>query len=84
MLGISLIAAITAAVFAAVPASAIDGDATMTAAAMSGGTCSFANYTFPPDIYGAGLGPSNWAGGRKCGTCLQVTGPEGSVKVMVR
>jgi expansin len=77
--------AATVAALASVPfVSAIDGDATMTGASLGGGTCSFANYTFPAGIYGAGLGPSNWANGTKCGSCLQVDGPRGSVKVMVR
>ncbi len=40
-----------------VVADSIHGDATFTSASMSGGTCSFANYTFPPDIFGAGPWP---------------------------
>lgn len=65
-------------------ANAIDGDATFTGVSLSGGTCSFANYSFPVGIYGSGIGPSNWAGGGKCGACVDVDGPVGSVRVMVR
>jgi expansin len=69
---------------AVVPAAiAIDADATFTQASIGGGTCSFSNYTFPDGLFGAGLGPSNWAGGGKCGSCLQVDGPRASVRVMV-
>lgn len=61
----------------------IHGDATSTGISLSGGTCSFSNYSLPQGIYGTGLGPANWDGGGKCGSCLQVTGPKGSVTVMV-
>jgi len=64
-------------------AGGINGDATYTEASKGGGTCSFANYTFPPNIFGTGLGPANWSNGTKCGSCLQVEGPRGSAKVMV-
>lgn len=59
------------------------GDATFTGNNVGGGTCSFVNYTLPAGVSGTGIGPSNWATGSKCGSCLQVTGPRGSVKVMV-
>lgn len=61
----------------------IRGDATFTGSNVNGGTCSFVNYTLPGGISGVGIGPPNWANGSKCGACLQVNGPRGSVKVMV-
>lgn len=76
--------ALAAAIFAAlVTADPISGQATFTEGSVSGGTCSFTNYSLPTGIYGAGLGPANWANGSKCGACLQVEGPQGSVNVMV-
>ncbi len=62
----------------------IRGDATFTGNNLGGGTCSFFNYTMAPGLSGVGIGPSNWASGGKCGACLQVNGPRGRVKVMVR
>lgn len=62
----------------------IRGQAMLTGQATTGGTCSFANYTLPRDIYGVGIGGGNWAGGGKCGSCLDVFGPGGSARVMVR
>ncbi|KAL8408396.1 hypothetical protein RB594_007000 [Gaeumannomyces avenae] len=78
-------ARLAAALSALLPARAlaIPGDATFTDGKLASGTCSFSNYSFPPGIYGSGLGPANWAGGAKCGACLQVTGPRGSTKVMI-
>jgi expansin len=64
-------------------AALIRGDATFTGNNLSGGTCSFVNYTLPAGVSGVGIGPPNWANGTKCGACLQVNGPRGSVKVMV-
>lgn len=65
-------------------AALIRGDATFTGNNINGGTCSFTNYTLPAGVSGVGIGPPNWANGTKCGACLQVNGPRGSVKVMVR
>ncbi|KAL8297880.1 hypothetical protein RB600_002751 [Gaeumannomyces tritici] len=78
-------ARLAAALSALLPARAlaIPGDATFTNGNLASGTCSFSSYSFPPGIYGSGLGPANWAGGAKCGACLQVTGPRGSTKVMI-
>ncbi|KAK0611050.1 RlpA-like double-psi beta-barrel-protein domain-containing protein-containing protein [Immersiella caudata] len=64
-------------------AALIRGDATFTGNNLNGGTCSFVNYTLPAGVSGVGIGPPNWANGTKCGACLQVNGPRGSVKVMV-
>ncbi|SPO05196.1 related to extracellular cellulase CelA/allergen Asp F7-like, putative [Cephalotrichum gorgonifer] len=61
----------------------IRGSATFTGNDHTGGTCSLFNYTLPAGISGTGIGPSNWATGGKCGSCLQVRGPNGSTKVMV-
>ena len=62
----------------------IRGSATFTGNEHTGGTCSLTNYSLPEGVYGTGIGPSNWASGGKCGSCLQVNGPLGSTKVMVR
>ncbi len=40
--------------------------------------CSFTGYTIPSGIYGTALSDSNWADASNCGTCLQVTGPNGN------
>ncbi|KAK0648882.1 RlpA-like double-psi beta-barrel-protein domain-containing protein-containing protein [Cercophora newfieldiana] len=64
-------------------AALIRGDATFTGSNVNGGTCSFVNYTLPAGVSGVGIGPPNWANGTKCGACLQVNGPRGSVKVMI-
>ncbi|KAK1835008.1 RlpA-like double-psi beta-barrel-protein domain-containing protein-containing protein [Podospora conica] len=61
----------------------IQGSAMLTGQVTTGGTCSFANYTLPRDIYGVGIGGGNWAGGGKCGSCLDVYGPGGSARVMI-
>jgi len=79
----ALVALIVGLLAVTVAAGEINGDATYTEASKGGGTCSFANYTFPRDIFGTGLGPSNWSNGTKCGSCLQVEGPRGSARVMV-
>ena len=67
-----------------VGADPIKGDATFTGGNIGGGTCSFANYSFLAGLSGTGIGPSNWATGGKCGACLRVNGPKGSVRVMVQ
>ncbi|KAH8882334.1 barwin-like endoglucanase [Thozetella sp. PMI_491] len=72
-----------AAFAVSVAADPIRGDATSTGINVQGGTCSFTNYTLPPGLYGTGLGPSNWAGGSKCGSCLQVTGEKTGRSVVV-
>lgn len=59
------------------------GEASFTAGTVGGGTCSFVDYPLSPGLFATGIGPSNWASGGKCGACLQVNGPRGSVKVMV-
>lgn len=62
----------------------IRGSATFTGNEHTGGTCSLTGYDLPEAVYGTGIGPSNWASGGKCGSCLQVTGPLGTAKVMAR
>ena len=79
----SLFAVVVGLLAASAVAGDINGDATFTEASKGGGMCSFANYTFPRGIFGAGLGPQNWANGTKCGSCLQVEGAKGSARVMV-
>ncbi|KAK0730229.1 RlpA-like double-psi beta-barrel-protein domain-containing protein-containing protein [Lasiosphaeris hirsuta] len=59
------------------------GEASFTAGTVGGGTCSFVNYSLSSGLFATGIGPSNWASGGKCGACLQVNGPRGSVKVMI-
>lgn len=64
--------------------SQIQGSATFTGNEHTGGTCSLTDYSLPDGVYGTGIGPSNWASGGKCGSCLQVTGPLGTATVMVK
>jgi len=48
---------------------------------LSGGACLLSS--LPPGVHGTALGGASWADSGMCGVCLRVTGPRGSVKVMV-
>ncbi|EFQ85866.1 hypothetical protein CFE70_001761 [Pyrenophora teres f. teres 0-1] len=59
------------------------GSATWYAGNISGGTCSFVDYTIPAGIYGTAISDLNWDSAGICGTCLNVKGPRGNmIKVM--
>ncbi len=51
---------------------------------LAGGTCLFSSYSLPSGIYGTALSGANWDSAALCGACLNVTGPKGSIEVMVR
>lgn len=60
------------------------GSATWYGGNISGGTCSFVDYTIPAGTYGTALSDFNWDSAGACGTCLSVTGPSGNtIKAMV-
>ncbi|KAF2637714.1 barwin-like endoglucanase [Massarina eburnea CBS 473.64] len=63
-------------------ASATTGTATFYGGNLSGGTCSFTDYTIPSGLYGTAFG-GNWDASA-CGQCVSVTGPNGNtIKAMV-
>ncbi|KAL4806130.1 RlpA-like double-psi beta-barrel-protein domain-containing protein-containing protein [Aspergillus unguis] len=60
------------------------GTATFYGGNLSGGTCSFTDYTIPSGLYGVAYSGQAWDNAAECGACFSVTGPNGdSVKVMV-
>ena len=81
----------TSAAATAVPASSStalsgsnSGQATFYGGNISGGTCSFSDYSLPSGIFGTALSDSNWDDAGNCGACIEVTGPSGnSIKAMV-
>ncbi|CAI4219576.1 unnamed protein product [Parascedosporium putredinis] len=83
LFAISLLTTLLAWGPAQVAAQGIRGTATFTGNDHNGGSCSLSNYTLPAGISGTGIGPSNWAQAGKCGSCIQVTGPRGTTKVMI-
>lgn len=50
---------------------------------LSGGNCMFTGYTLPSGLLGTAISGANWDASGICGTCLSVTGPKGTIKVMV-
>ena len=62
-LGLTSLFSLTGAVAVRAAAGMMKGDASFTGSSIGGGTCSFANYTFPAGVSGTGIGPSNWATG---------------------
>lgn len=68
---------------AAAPACAASrqGKATFYDSAGSGGNCSFPSA--PPDRLYVALGPTEYAASAACGSYLDVTGPKGTVRVLV-
>ena len=67
----------------AVPAVAVTGNATFYGGNLSGGNCLFTGYALPTGLDGTAYSGASWNLGAACGACLDVTGPRGSVKVMV-
>jgi len=63
---------------------ATTGEATFYGGNVSGGTCSFTDYTLPSDLSGVAFSGEAWDDAANCGRCVSVTGPSGnSVKAMV-
>ncbi|OHE99526.1 rare lipoprotein A [Colletotrichum orchidophilum] len=51
---------------------------------LSGGTCSFTNYTIPSGLYGTAFSGQVWDSAAHCGACIKVTGPNGnSITAMI-
>ncbi|KAF2137110.1 carbohydrate-binding module family 63 protein [Aplosporella prunicola CBS 121167] len=59
------------------------GTATFYGGNTEGGQCLFSGYTIPSGLYGTAFSGSAWDGASHCGECLKVTGPLGTVTVMV-
>ncbi|KAL3463976.1 RlpA-like double-psi beta-barrel-protein domain-containing protein-containing protein [Aspergillus heterothallicus] len=63
---------------------ATSGEATFYDGNVSGGTCSFTDYTLPSDLSGVAFSGEAWDDAANCGRCVSVTGPSGnSVKAMI-
>ncbi|KAL2888068.1 Expansin-like protein 6 [Ceratocystis lukuohia] len=61
-----------------------DGKATFYGGNLSGGTCSFTEYTIPSGLFGVAYPTPDWDNSGNCGACLEVTGPNGNtLTVMV-
>ncbi|TPR01140.1 hypothetical protein CAN33_0037810 [Aspergillus niger] len=60
------------------------GEATFYGGNVSGGTCSFTEYTIPSGLFGTALSSQRWDNAAECGACVEVTGPSGTkIKAMV-
>ncbi|KAL3486749.1 RlpA-like double-psi beta-barrel-protein domain-containing protein-containing protein [Aspergillus germanicus] len=63
---------------------ATTGKATFYGGNVSGGTCSFTDYTLPSVLSGVAFSGEAWDDAANCGRCVSVTGPSGnSVKAMI-
>ncbi|PWY91424.1 barwin-like endoglucanase [Aspergillus sclerotioniger CBS 115572] len=60
------------------------GEATFYGGNVSGGTCSFTDYTIPSSLFGTALSSQRWSNAAECGACVEVTGPSGNkIKAMI-
>lgn len=60
------------------------GTATYYGGNLSGGTCSFSDYTLPSSLFGTALSIDQWGDAANCGACVAVKGPNGkTIKAMV-
>jgi len=60
------------------------GTATYYGGNLSGGTCSFSDYTLPSSLFGTALSIDQWDDAANCGACVAVKGPNGkTIKAMV-
>lgn len=65
-------------------AAAVSGTSTFYGGNLNGGTCSFTTMSgIPSGLYGTAFSGSAWNNAAECGSCLEVTGPNGKIKVMV-
>ncbi|KAL4792356.1 RlpA-like double-psi beta-barrel-protein domain-containing protein-containing protein [Aspergillus venezuelensis] len=68
----------------AASSAATSGTATFYGGNLSGGMCSFADYTLPSGLTGVAYSGSAWDSAAECGACVEVTGPDGNtVKAMI-
>jgi hypothetical protein len=44
----------------------------------------FSTYTLPSGILGTAFSGQKWDNSANCGACIEVTGPSGTIKAMVR
>jgi hypothetical protein len=44
----------------------------------------FSTYTLPSGILGTAFSGQKWDNAANCGACIEVTGPSGTIKAMVR
>ncbi|KAJ6111282.1 hypothetical protein N7486_003517 [Penicillium sp. IBT 16267x] len=64
--------------------SEIAGTATYYGGNLSGGTCSFSDYTLPSSLFGTALSIDQWDDAANCGACVAVKGPNGNtIKAMI-
>lgn len=63
---------------------AVNGKASHYGGNLSGGNCMLTSYTIPAGTFGTAIAISNYDNSNMCGVCLNVKGPSGSMKVMVR
>ncbi|KAJ5933492.1 hypothetical protein N7454_005821 [Penicillium verhagenii] len=65
-------------------ASETAGTATYYGGNLSGGTCSFSDYTLPSSLFGTALSIDQWDNAANCGACVAVKGPNGeTIKAMI-
>lgn len=65
-------------------AAAVSGTSTFYGGNLNGGMCSFTTMSsLPSGLYGTAFSGSAWNSAAECGSCLEVTGPNGKIKVMV-
>ncbi|KKA28115.1 hypothetical protein TD95_002317 [Thielaviopsis punctulata] len=55
-----------------------DGEATYYGGNLSGGTCSFTDYTIPNGLYGLAYSLPAWDDAANCGACVRIKGPSGN------
>lgn len=62
---------------------AYTGESTFYGGNLSGGNCMFTTYTLPSSMYGTAYSGAVWNNAAKCGACIEVTGPSGTIKAMI-
>ncbi|KAH6896654.1 RlpA-like double-psi beta-barrel-protein domain-containing protein-containing protein [Thelonectria olida] len=62
---------------------AYTGQSTFYGGNLSGGNCMFTTYTLPSNMYGTAYSGAVWNNAAKCGACIEVTGPSGTIKAMI-
>lgn len=65
------------------PRADITGTSTWYGGNLAGGNCMFSAYTLPSGIYGTAYSGAKWSSAANCGSCIQVTGPKGTIKAMI-
>ncbi|KAI3400125.1 hypothetical protein diail_4356 [Diaporthe ilicicola] len=62
----------------------VSGTSTFYGGNLNGGACSFTTMSgFPSGLYGTAYSGSAWNNAAQCGSCLEVTGPNGKIKVII-